>query len=709
MTLQLPKAGTNPGRAARTVPLAEDNSGARLGDLGERIAQVGQALTQERLDREFKRNQVDMTRELNDLRLEAEAIGDPDQAEDFWQSGVSNLRNTYLGDETGTGGKLSKRNQENFGLAFDELSNRHAFSLGARALELRQSQRAAIYDQYKFEAVRSAATADPRTRADLIATGDKHIEDMVAAGILNAEGAVKARQDLRNDMIDAVALEGLSTDPASYLERDKAGEFDDMDPKTRVRYRAAATDALVKEAAAAQKAAEKAEADQKSEVRSNLTRIASLGDTTRLDPRDRALLDSPEIKALAKGDEEINLAHRKALARVSLDEDKELYSGLSPAELSRVIEDERGRPVRHQFQEERLELLEDLHERVEKAVATDAIGHVKSLGIGVPPLELDQGVAALEQSIAARLQLSDWMQERGFISAPVIFQPDERKKIKATLSVDADPGERETVIAGLTRQLGPDAMRVIEKATGDKATAHSASLVAFGAPQDVVSDILTGQKRMADGTANRPAEDALNEVFDDVTGGMFRDQPELQARLMRAAEALYAEDNPLAETSSVDDDELRKAVNRALGGDGDEIGGLVRVDPPGARNRYELPVPPGVSERDLANTLDQLTRGLRRRPVRDAGGNLVQPTKLNEPDLGAFAAAAADGHAPDFGSGSAAAVFEEMRIVPLWADGKPTDRYVFIRETAAGPIALKNTAGGRYEFSMRRLVREAAR
>lgn len=702
--LTLPNAGTSPGRAARAVPLTGDNSGELISQLGDVMLDAGLKLEAEKLDRSFRRNQVDMTRDLNDLRLQVEAIGDPDQSSAAWDEGLADLRRSYMAPGEDGALRVHPKNAEQFTLAFDDLANRHAYKVGARNLSLRQSERAATYDRYVFEATRAGATADVQTRQTMIEAGEEQIAALQLSGVWDAEQAEAARQDLRTGMASGAALEAMNGDPERFLQRLDAGEFDDLEPTARARYRVAATDALAKDALAAQKLAEKAAKDHRDAVNSDLSRIASLGDTTRLDPRDRAFVDSKDVRDLAKVDPEVDLARRKVLARMSLDEDKDLYSALSPVELRRVIADERARPVRHKFQEERLQVLEEHLDRVEGAVNADPIGHVRDvLGIKVPDLVIGDDIADFERGVAARKQLSGWMMDRGFIKGDVLFQPEERKQIKAALAADQDPAARQTLIAGLTRQLGPAAMTVLEAATGDKATAHTASLVAFGAAPDVVADILTGQKRMADGTANRPSDAALSEVFDSVTDGMFGDQHELQARIMRAAEAIYAEENPHADSGKVDSDELRKAVNRALGGDG-AIGGLVDVNPRGARNEYKVPVPPGVSEQALDMTMGALAIGLRRRPVRNDAGEV---TGINAADLSPFVAASINGAAPDFGDGSAAALFEDLRILPIWADGKPADRYVFVRETAAGPIALKSADGDRYEFSLRRLVREA--
>jgi hypothetical protein len=137
--LSMPYAGTNPGRPAQAQPQPVDGRAGAVADFGQVMLDVGTALENDRLDREIKRAQVDMTRELNDLRLQVEGIGDPDAADAAWQQGVEQLRSAYVAPAADGRARISPANADRFGLAFDDLANRHASSLGARSLELRQS------------------------------------------------------------------------------------------------------------------------------------------------------------------------------------------------------------------------------------------------------------------------------------------------------------------------------------------------------------------------------------------------------------------------------------------------------------------------------------------------------------------------------------------------------------------------------------------
>lgn len=700
MTLTLPQAGTSPGRAPRTVEQPVNTAGQELGQLGDALFRLGA----EKLDRNKKRAQVDLTRDMNDLRLQVEEIGDPDQADTAWQQGVSNLRAKYLGSESGQSEVLHPSNVPDFELTFDQLANANTFAVGKRNLELRMSERMATFDSYMYEASRAAMNADADTRATLAQTADDHIAGLLQNGVINAEQAERLRQDVRGDLDGAAALQVLNDDPAGFLDRMEAGEFSGLAPETQARMRNTATDALRKAAEKAQKDADKAAEEHRDRIVDNLDRISSLDNTERLDPTDRALLDDPGIAQLAKDDKDVQLALRKAQARVSLDEDETVYRLMNPAALQRAIEVERSKKVRHPYQEERLDVLEDLLADKQKALDTNPLKHMKDIGLDVPELPLDEGQKAFEAGLAGRRRNSDWMRKNGYTTQPVILDPDERKAIKAQLEDEADPTQRRMLVEGFTRQLGPDAERVLMQATGDRVVAHAATLIGWGAPADAVEDILTAQKRIKDGTATRPSEAKFRETFTDVTAGQFRDQPELEARIMATAEALYVESNPIADSASVDGGEARKAISRALGGDGDQLGGLATINPPGAFNQHEVPLPPGVRGDDVNQALFDLYGSVSDKRSRDDQGHIEMGGSVIPGDTSRLAAISLSGAAPDFGGMDPDAVLSDAKIVPIWVGGRPTDRYTFVRRVGGQDIALKDENGQRYEFSLRKLV-----
>lgn len=691
MKLPLPTAGTSPGRAARAQAVQPSETGTAMGQLGETMFKVGTAIEADRLDREFSRAQVDLTRDLNGLRLEVEQMGDPDAADQHFQERAQALRDSYLTGTTEDGSaRIDTRNHERFGLAFDDLANRHAFQVGARNLALRQSQRVATYNDYAAEAARAAANADADTREVLIAAGEEQIAGMLKAGAIDPEGAQKLRADLAGEVTSAAALNVASTDPVGFLERADAGEWEQLDPNALTRLRTAARSAIEAEADTAAKEAKKAHSARVTATKGELARIASLNDSTRLAAEDLALLDAPQILELADEDADVALALNKARARVSLDAERKNWAMLPPKDLRAFIEAERGRKVSHEYQEERLAVLEQLLTERTRALAADPVKAMADMGYDMPPLRLDQGLDVMAQDLAARKSFSDWMRGEGFADEPQLFSGDEARTVKDMLAASADPQARFELVESFGAVLGRDGVDAVFRATGNRVVAHAVDLSAWGGSRDAIADALTGEKKLADGTANRPAAAAFRETFYDLTAGRFEGQPELQARLLRTAEAIYAVNAPVGDSTSIDSDAARTAIYRALGGDGRDSdlarGGIAEIDPPGLVNKYDLILPPSVQVRAARQRIDEIWGGDPKAAV------------------AAFSAAArAEGAQIELGQ-DPGALLADLAIAPWWPDNRPADRYVLLRQTATGPVAVTDTQGRPFYFSLEKLV-----
>jgi len=707
MTLIMPRAGTNPGRAAQAGEVVMNETGGAVSDIGQVLGDIGTTLRNDHLDRQFKRNQVDLTRDLNDLRLEIEGIGDPDSAEARWASGVQGLKNAYAAPDEAGGLRVAQRNMERFDLAFDEMANAHAYKLGARNLDLRMAQHEATFINYTNEAVRAAPGSDAQTRDVLIAQGDQQIDSMEAAGVIDAADAAEKRIRLRNEITEVAAEDLLVTDPALFLAVHE-DQYPDMPPDTRLKFVGVAQNAIEDAAQLAIKQDEKALKDQVSAASSNLSRIASLNDTKRLSAQDRAFLEDPDILALAEADADLALDRSKALARVSLDEEKTLFRAMSPRELRVAIANERASEVAHPFQEERLAVLEDFLATAEQKIAENAIGHLETSGFVPADLPLDQGPAAFEAGLSRRVRDAQWMQDEGFTEEFVIFKPAESRALKAQLDVSADPEQRLTLVSGMARVLGREAQGVIEEATGDRVIAHAATLTNYGARPDVVAQILRGQKLLADGAATRPARADLRDQFSLLTGDQFSDQPEFLARLLDSTEAIYADLNPNGDSTSLDAGKMRQAINRALGGDGAGGGGMARVDPEGLFNGYDIILPPGLSAPTVEQAIAAASEELLPRAVFDHSQGGWAPTPDAE-DFSRFQQASVDDRGqsnsarPVLGDHKSVA-FGNMQIQPWWPDGQPADRYVLMRMTASGPVAVLNDQGDVFYFSLRKFV-----
>lgn len=700
MTMQIPRAGTNPGPAARAVPQPGGGGGQVIDQLGRALSDIGGRLEGDRLDRELKRAQVDMTRDLNDLRLEVEQIGDPDEADRFWVERRDALRDSYLAPDAQGQARISPGNSENFGLAFDDLANRHGFSIGARNLGLRQSQRLATYDAYLFEAERTAVNSDESTRDVLLEQGAEQIRAMVQSGILTPEEGQERLQNLNTRLDEAAAFEAYNSDPAGFLRRLDDGEFHALDPTSETRMRAGAQADLQKAAKEAETTAEQARAEARKGAVASLNRLSSLSDPSRATAAALAMLDDPAILAMAEEDEDVALALRKAQARVSLDAEEQAFATATPAQLRDAINQERQAKVQHPFQEERLQLLEEHLERVESAVETDLMGHLADVGYAVPALDLAADPDALTQQLQRRVGFGEAARDRGFGARAAVLNAEEKTQLSDLLEPGADPARRQDVLTAFAGVLGSDAQPVIEEATGDPMLAHVTHLMTQGASPNIIRLALDGQKRLADKTVNAPKPGAFRASFRAITDDIFFEETELENRVLATATTFYATLDP--ESDDIDDAKARQAINMALGGAGSDSGGLIRMPDTGLFGRYELPLPPGLAHRDFEAALDDLSAQMQGRPPRGAFAG-------RDPSAALLSRASLTGSPPALDPEDMAAQFDRLRIQPLWRDGQPSDRYILVRETPQGPVALADTTGARFEFSLRRFVRGARR
>ena len=264
MTLTVPQAGTNPGRVARAQEEPVNQTGAALAGLGQRMEQIGSALETDFLERQYQRTQIDATRDLNNLRLEVSAIGDPDAAEQRWIDGRKEIRARYLGpenDEDGgedneDGGALHVKNRDRFTLAYDQLANSHEYSLGRQTLVARQAQHEANYIDYAHTATQQAATAAPEVRDELLTNGLTQIDRLVELGIINAAEGKRRKIGLQGDFDNARAITMVDEDPEGFLAATEAGEFKGLEADRIAQYQKQARASVERAAAAAAKSAE---------------------------------------------------------------------------------------------------------------------------------------------------------------------------------------------------------------------------------------------------------------------------------------------------------------------------------------------------------------------------------------------------------------------------------------------------------------------
>ncbi|MBW4972078.1 hypothetical protein KZZ08_00515 [Roseovarius mucosus] len=727
--LPFPRAGTDPGRAARATEVVPDQTGAAVAQLGQIAADVGFRMENDRRDRNFQRAQVDLTREVNDLRLGVEEIGDPDQADQFWEQGKARLRQRYL-ETDGDQAVLDPANRDKFGIAFDRLVDATAFSVGARNLGLRQSQREATFIEYAQEASRAGAGADPQTRATLFAQGDEMIASLLEAGVIDPEEAAKRRIALRGDISNAHAIRMITDDPQQFLEAVDQGDFPGLEGDTLERYRAQATSALATAAKEASTAAAKAEKARLKALGDRLTEMRNIMADGRT-PVDEAFLANPEVRA--------HPDFAETMGALSLRNENHDLATMTPDQIDALIAGERGKKVAHEWQTERLKVLEDWKEQHEEGFGKDPIAYARSLWnrtdrpsarqiIDLPEFD-PENPAAYGQALALRAEQGQDLVDEGFAPELRILSDDERDQLEELAGLDSDPTTRAALAQTLATSLPRESFDRLSNVIDDPVFSHVGGLLASGGSRGLAEEVLRGQQVIAQDNVilpplrdrTEPAFTAVRDFFADVPGGEA-----LQATITKSADALYAARIRRSDPAGdIDSDVYRQALHEVMGGQGgfdarDAKGGMQEVR--GALT----PLPQGVGARDIERTLQSLSAdlageespvnpramlddqvfsaepgssiretGIARRPI-----TRRTPEQARARAQSAFSAASISGGVP--GINGEPLDPDAMDSLSLRAVGP--DQYQF---TINGRAIQDLETGGAYIFSLNRLVRGA--
>lgn len=696
MSLTVPKAGLIAGRAAQPQ-IEASQAGAAIARFGDVMMQVGTGIENDRLEREMGRLQVDMTRDLNAMRLEFEQMGDPDAIDTLWPQRVAELRSTYMEgvDENGRR-RVDPKNADRFSLGFDDLVNRHAFAIGRKTLALRQSQRIANWGDYRATAAPQAATTDPGTREALYANFDAQTDALVASGAMTPEEAAKEKRGFRIETENARIIGMVSDDPTGFLAAADAGEFADTPPEVMARYRVQAQNGIAR-------AEKEAETEAKLEAKERSAAIGKrLGDIANIAGKDRVAVDEvwlsdPEVQA--------HPDFPKTKAALDLRTERGDLPYLTVPELDALIAEEAARPVTEPFQAERLEVLEGYREKAATGWRRDPIAFAAGNGFKVPdlpafdPANPDDFRAGLE----ARVAFSSALQEAGYTRQAIPLTLDEQEALKSAISVEADPAARARLARDLTETIGRGAPGVLTALVDDPVFLHAGGFLAAGGNDGLAREMLRGQQVMDQGNVVMPpAKDRIAPVFDQI-GDMFADVPGgeiIQGQIVAAADALYAaRSRRLDPAGAVDEDLYNQALHEVLGGTGrygrgDATGGVAEI---GGRLTA---LPTGVSVDDFEAAVMGLRRDL-------MGRRLGDDPKATPEDRAARAEKALTGASVSGGM----PLIGGARLTPDdWGDAQfiavGPDQYSIVFQRRGGDMqAVDDQTGEAYVFDLRKLLR----
>lgn len=564
MTLIVPEAGANPGRAARAQEVPVSRAGSALGDLGEVMLNVGLGLQQDQLEREMKRAKVDLTRDVNTLRLEIEQIGDPDLADEAWNRGVSALRNQYTAPDENGRVRVQQRNAEDFGLMFDSLTNSVGFDIGRRNLGLRNAEHEASWLSYSREVVDAAARANPDTRAIMLEEGFGMIESDLAAGRIDAAEAERRRQRVAEDVDNTRARRMVADDPAGFLAVVQGGDFDGLSGEAIAQYEVQAQNLLQAQEKRRADEAERLRREREAEIGDELKDLRSIYSAGR-DAADETLLLSP--------DAETHPDYAETMAARSLRNEGHLLAELNLSQIDALIAGEKTRKLEEPWQAERLPLLERWRDTHAKGYRTDPVGHRQSLGLPVHEIpEFDPSdPAPFLKALQLRRLDAEAMVKDGLTDDLRLFSEEEAATLASMAGVEADPESR-LALAGALSQADPVAAAAVSRVLDDPVFSHVAGLVGDGATGAVARDILRGQRVLAEKTVVLPPErDRKGEAFNYLKG-YFAGLPagqDVEASVIAAADALYATRMRLTgPVEDIDDTVYTQALHEVMGGTG---------------------------------------------------------------------------------------------------------------------------------------------
>ncbi|QPM89158.1 hypothetical protein [Pseudooceanicola algae] len=713
--LTVPTAGTSPGRAARAVPAQDPGTGGAIADFGAVMERIGTGIEADRLDRKLKRVQVDLTRDVNDLRLQVEQIGDPDAAEHAWSSGVTGLRTRYEAAQGEDGRQMIEdRSRETFGLMFDQLTNATAFGIGKRALELRRSEREASFLNYTYEASRAGASADAPTLEVLYSQGDEQIDGLLASGIIDAEEAARRRIALRGEISTARAIEMVGSDPAGFLAAsENASAVPGLSGDQLAAYRVQAQSAVDSAAAAATR---QAAADTRArsvavgqEITDAVTVLKSgkpYGDTD--------FLADPEVKA--------HEDYPKLQAWVSLQQRLPGLAQMSPDELWRRVQDERARPGTDAHDTAELSALESYYDEALTGWSQDPIQFAHDRGFAVPTLPgfeaSDPGTFAT--ALGQRLAFAGWLQEEGYTDD---LRPFSRAdKAMFDRMKQADPATRVELaqIASVAAVQDPQTGQrsyPLQELIGDPVMASVGDLITATGDRGLGEEILTGQGQIDAGNVRMPAQADRLESSTQTVRMLLADLPggaEMEGRVRAATDALYAARVKGVDPASgeIDEDIYLQALHEVMGGTGtyddrkSATGGVQKV-----RDRETI-LPVGIRARTVSSALERLGQVAETASVSSGRGGQTDVTRWVE-DPAAF-----ERQMRTIGNGAMPMVDgdpitrEDLQSQRVTLQAVGDDQYIFAvagRDSATGFSTLYDEDGAPFVFSLRKMLREVAR
>lgn len=612
MSLTVPRAGVIGGRAPQlaSVPVPVSEMGAAVAGLGDRMLQVGTAIEEDRSQRELAQARITMMQGLNELRLEFEQSGSPDDIDVQYPQRAEALKQSILGG-------LSARSQQGGAVMFDELQVTHGFALGKRAIDLRQSERMATLAQTTQAAVNMATGADPTTRAVALGQLDDHLHAQIANGTITPDEAQSIRMKAAADADNGTAMRRIDEDPAGLIADIDAGKYDTLDPSAREARRGEAVNRLRINAAQAEargKVAEKERIDTAKDLLKNGIASFQAGRSFTESERVKDLLADPTVAALPEARE---YAHAQALAKAMPE-----FATLPLEAQKRILAQERKAPISAGYEANLAEAMQSTIAAAEEGLAKDPIGYaVKMKWMDASPLPdiATAGADDFATAFRARSRAADGLSENGYFPAKRYFTPAEAEMLKAAVTQNNSPEQLVKLSSAFAAGFGNDAGRAASEIGADPVFQLIGGMLADGGDEAIARRVFNGRRIMETKDVRLPPEKDRKSVFFKTFYGMFSDgttpgEPDekpVQDAIEAATDALYAaetfdETYRRGNTSDpvvIDETRWKNCLHKVLagaGGFGDDLatGGVQEV-----MGQITL-MPRGISGRALERNIE---------------------------------------------------------------------------------------------------------
>lgn len=721
MTLTVPEAGVVAGRSANTAVNRPSELGAGLADLGQAMLQVGTRIKQERDDLDMRRTQLSMTRDMGAARLEVEQIGDPEQIGPAWEAKKAEIRSRYLALDANGKPTIDPTKAEAYDLMFMDLDGKHALALGERAINLTRSQREAAWVDMRSQIETDALTADPDTLTALLDVGQNAIDARAAAGLISPEAAATEKLQLKSGIYQNRANAKIEADPAAFLAEAESGAWNDLGADALSKGTLAAQAELARREAEAAKETERQAAKTDASLKSRFDDMATIAKDGRK-ATDEAWLDSPEVKARIAENPELGAAYAKLQAARALRDEIPGLRQMTPEQLDAEIRKEEAKDVAQSYQTERLTVLREYRATAAKDWQTNKVDAARKAGMAVPELpEFDPAdPATFARGVAERMAYDGALKGQGYGDAPGIFSTEEKAKVDAVIDPKADMAPKLALAAAFAAATRGKPETILRGLSADPTFNHATMMLAVTGDRALAEGILMGAQKQALGTVTMPSEAQMTMDFDQITGGIYEDNPKAKAQVMAAARAYYANGaaglNPAGVESKIpymDDtaarDAYRLAVQRVTGATPDANGELTVGGVQDVRGAMTV-LPPGVSVRAVEQTFDTLDDDLSgwRRNYGSPRLPALEPEYPPKDDkLARFRAASTDGSTPDMGS-DPLSWFRQTKLVHVGGDIYEL-HYSIDGRSVPVRRADGDRAGSAWRFKLTDLIREGQR